>query len=98
MRKVRLTRRAEADLEEIWSFIGTDSVSAADQLLEKIAAVLGKLARFPHLGRRRPELTQDLRSFAVGEYIVFYRATAKRLDVVRILSGYRDIGSLFGRE
>jgi toxin ParE1/3/4 len=49
----------------------------------------------PGVGRGREELGTGLRSFAVGKYIVFYRAVVDGIEVARILSGYRDIKSVF---
>jgi toxin ParE1/3/4 len=43
------------------------------------------LARFPHTGRTRDELGRGYRSIVQGSHIVFYRATARDLVIVRIL-------------
>ena len=48
------------------------------------------LARSPYLGRSREELAPRLRSFPVGDYLIFYRPTKTGIVVVRVLSGYRD--------
>jgi plasmid stabilization system protein ParE len=48
------------------------------------------------MGRRRPELSPELRSFAAGDYVVLYSIEDE--DVVLIHSvfhGSRDIQSLF---
>jgi toxin ParE1/3/4 len=42
-------------------------------------------------GRERSELRSDLRSFPVGNYIVFYRALPDGVEVVRVMSGRQDI-------
>jgi toxin ParE1/3/4 len=47
------------------------------------------------MGRLRPELVPKLRSFPVGEYVVFYRSIRDGIEVVRVLNGARDIGRLF---
>jgi plasmid stabilization system protein ParE len=41
--------------------------------------------------RGRGELAASLRSFPVGNYIVFYLPLPDGINVVRILNGYRDI-------
>jgi toxin ParE1/3/4 len=56
------------------------------------------LARTPRMGRVRDELAPGLRSFPIGDYLIFYRNVPKGIAVVRVLSGYRDIESLFGDE
>ena len=47
------------------------------------------------MGRARPELAADLRSFPVGNYIIFYRPIEDGVEIVRVLSGARDIDALF---
>ena len=88
-----LSRRpqAETDLEEIWLFIAADSISAADRLLDRIASIFEMLAENPGAGRQRPELGMSIRSFAVGNYIIFYEALPNGADIVRVLHGARDI-------
>lgn len=49
------------------------------------------LARNPKVGRRRPDISNDARSLPVLPYIVFYRIAARRIVVLRILHGHRDI-------
>ncbi|WP_255372805.1 type II toxin-antitoxin system RelE/ParE family toxin [Polynucleobacter kasalickyi] len=41
--------------------------------------------------RLRPELSDDLRSCAHGNYVVFFEYTTKKVTIVRILHGARDI-------
>ena len=75
---VRLTEIAESDLIEIWQFIAEDSISSGpirSWLLWKIRAAT--LARNPEIGRLRPELAGDLRSFPVGSYVLFILAVMR---------------------
>jgi toxin ParE1/3/4 len=44
-------------------------------------------------GRERPELAPGLRSFPVGNYLLFYLPLPGGIDLVRVLSGYMDIAS-----
>jgi toxin ParE1/3/4 len=53
------------------------------------------LASSPLVGRNREDLAPNLRSFPVGNYVVFYQAEPDGIIVVRILSGARDIPALF---
>jgi toxin ParE1/3/4 len=50
------------------------------------------LSEQPKAGRERPELA-ELRSFPVGNYLLFYLPLPGGIDLVRMLSGYMDIGS-----
>ena len=95
MLKVFRTAAAEVDLLDIWSYIARDSTRAADGLLDSIAAACNVLADNPAAGRLREELAPNLRSIAVGKYIVFYRPAQNGIVVIRILHGARDLPALF---
>jgi hypothetical protein len=47
------------------------------------------------MGRLRPELAPHLRSFPIGNYVIFYRLTQEGIEVARVLHGARDIDALF---
>lgn len=96
MASVRRSALAERDLLEIWSHIAKDSPGAADRFLDLIGEKCGLLAASPEMGRRREELAPALRSFPVGRYVIFYRPGERGIQVVRVLSAYRDIAALFG--
>ena len=87
---VRLPQ-AEEDLVDIWRYIADDSEAAADRLLDRFADVARKLARHPEAGRSRPELAEGLRSFVIGNYVLFYLVGRSKLIIVRVLSRYLDI-------
>jgi toxin ParE1/3/4 len=86
--------RALADLAEIWAYIAFDSAVQADAFADRVDRKFQSLARRPAMGRRRPELATDLRSFAVGHYVIFYLAISQGVVIVRVLHGARDIDSL----
>jgi len=88
---VARTPQAREDLVEIWNFIADDSESAADRVLDRIDGALTMLSENPFGGRDRPELGTGIRSFPVGNYIVYYQPQPHQLLLVRVLSGYLDI-------
>jgi toxin ParE1/3/4 len=94
--KARLSRLAEQDLLDIWSYIAKDNPDAADRFTDLLIEKCDNLCRFPELGTRRDELAPSLRSFPVGRYIIFYRRADPGVEVARILSAYRDLGQFFG--
>lgn len=57
------------------------------------------LARQPQAGRLRPELhVPELRSFPVGNYVVFYLPLPDSVNIVRILERHRDVEAVFERD
>lgn len=85
--------QVELDLDSIWSFIAADNVRAADRLLDRIGDVVGMLVHTPLAGRERPELGRGLRSFAVGNYVIFYIANSDGIEIVRIMNSRQDIAA-----
>jgi toxin ParE1/3/4 len=83
-----------ADLADIWAFIAEDSVRHADRFAVLIDGHCQALARRPNLGRSRPELAPELRSFPVGQYVIFYVPLPQGVEIVRVLHGARDIESI----
>ena len=95
MPSVVLRPQAAADLAEIWSYIGEDSPAHADAFIDRIDSEFGLLAKNPKMGRTRPELAKDVRSFPVGNYVIFYVPRRRGIEVVRVLHGSRDLESIF---
>jgi toxin ParE1/3/4 len=90
--------RALTDLAEIWAYIAEDSPERADAFADLLATKFEALARRPGMGRPRPELAADLRSFTVGRYVVFYLPMSRGVEIVRVLHGSRDIEAVFEEE
>jgi toxin ParE1/3/4 len=96
--RVTKTVRAEQDLEDLWFYIAMDNPLAADGVLDAIATQCGLLATQPQLGRARPELAPELRSFPVGRYVLFYLPRSNGIELVRVLHGSRDVEAQFRQE
>ena len=93
--RVRFLPEARADLHQIWDYIAEDDVEAATRLVDLVEEKCTLLARLPDVGRVRDELAPGLRSFPVGKYAIFYRRAKGGIEIVRVLSGWRDIPALF---
>ncbi len=87
---------AEADLEVIHDYIAAENAAAAAALVTRLEDLAARLADAPGMGRARPELLPNLRSFPLGSYLLFYRRSDNGIEVVRVLHGARDIPALFG--
>jgi toxin ParE1/3/4 len=102
MSTVIVRPRALTDLAEIWAYIARqsadDSPDRADAFVDLVDSKFQALSRRPSLGRRRPELAPDVRSFTVGRYVIFYLPLAGGIEAVRVLHGSRDIESIFDDE
>ena len=92
MARPRFTTDAFRDLEEIVRYLGARDPAAASRWMDRIEAECWQLAREPGIGQLRPDLAPDLRFFPLGNYLIFYRASAEGIQVIRIIHGARDYG------
>ena len=84
--RLRWTRLAEQDLDQIAEDIGQDSAAAAARVvLELIDQAETLLPRHPALGR--PGRVLGTRELVVGQlpYIIAYRVRDKDLEILRVL-------------
>jgi plasmid stabilization system protein ParE len=94
-----LTAEADEDLAGIWKYIAQDNVEAADRWDTKLRDAFEMLARNSRLGHTRTDLTDlPVLFWPVGAYLILYRVRKKRLEIVAVTHGARDIPSfLSGR-
>lgn len=95
MPKIDRSSLADTDMLEIWCFIGENNLSAADRVIEDIEGTLRMLSRNPLAGRQRRELRPHLRSFPVGNHLIFYMPIEDGIYVFRVLHGNRDYTDIF---
>jgi toxin ParE1/3/4 len=100
--QVKLTRDAASDLEDLYDYVARhDSEDRAAELLEKIAATLGKSTTSPHRGAYPQELIEvgmrEYREIFFKPYRVIYRVMDKVVYVYLIVDGRRDLRTLLQR-
>jgi len=86
---------AKQELKEINSYIATFNSNAARRLINRIKQQCKLLADFPEMGQKCDELEPGLRTFPVENYIIFYRPIDDGVQIVRVISGYRDLEMIF---
>ena len=91
MATVHRSALAEEDFRDIWRHIAEDNLDAADAFLRRIDLKLELYASQPRMGTIREPLAPGLRSFPVGNYLVFYRIVSDGIELVRVLHAARDI-------
>ena len=86
---------ARRDLMGIWEYIAQNDIDAADRVEKEIERAVRKLSANPAIGHVRRDLTlRGVRFWRVHSYLIAYSPETQPLEVVRILSGYRDIAEL----
>lgn len=93
--RVDLTTAARADIAEIGAYIRSDNPARAATFEQELVSACEAISdlplgwpmvpRYEHIGYRRK---------AYKQYLIFYRLSADRIEIVRILHGRRDIERL----
>jgi toxin ParE1/3/4 len=95
MSRFKISSQAAQDLEDIWSYVAKNNPRAADNLFDKLRERFAKLAKFPQMGQGREDLALSLRSFPIGNYLIFYRTLDEGIEIARIIHGSQDIEQIF---
>jgi antitoxin ParD1/3/4/toxin ParE1/3/4 len=92
-----LSPAARLDLIEIWDFIAQDNIDAADRVRDEMLEAMAMLAAEPGLGHYRKDLADEpLRFWRVYSYLIIYRPESRPLEIVRVLTAYRNVKELLG--
>jgi toxin ParE1/3/4 len=90
-----VTQLAQADLEEIASYLQEESPRASRITRKRLKAAMGKLARFPKMGHVRETLAPDyVRFWPVYPYAIIYRTDLSPIHIVRVLHMARDFARI----
>ena len=85
---------AKADLREILDYVSDDSQFQADRLIERFRSKLEHLAKWNTLGRPRPEIARNCRSYPLGKYCFYFRPIDNGIEVIRVIHSARDLDQI----
>jgi toxin ParE1/3/4 len=86
----RVLPRAIMDIEAIAARIKVDNPSAARRWVDDLYRRFDSLGGMPGMGVLRAEISERLRLFPLGSYVVLYHEEAHGVDIVRVVHGKRD--------
>lgn len=97
MKHYFLSPAAEQDAGEIVSYIARENTTAAYRFLDELYDAMNLLASNPQMGHKREDITTKPVRFwpFKWHYLIIYKDCSP-VEIVRVLSGYRDISSLLG--
>jgi toxin ParE1/3/4 len=82
---------AISDLEDIWEFIASDNLNAADRVAVEIERAIQSLASYPRMGHVRADLASRPVCFhPVQDFLIAYAAEEEPIVVLAILHGRRN--------
>ena len=93
MPKYRLTRAADDDITDIYTYTYREfGVAQADTYLESLEAALIRAGNNPELGIRVDHLRPGYRRLVHQEHTIFYKAERGGILVVRVLGPGMSVG------
>jgi toxin ParE1/3/4 len=95
-RRYVITTPANRDLEEILRNIAEFSgFDQSDRFLTRFSEKLSNIVAFPNLGKSRPAWGANYRTILLDDYLIVYRSTEELVEILRLVSGRRDLDTLF---
>ena len=91
MARYVLSPLAEQDIESIGDYIAQDNPHRALTFIAELRSQCAKIASSSKACRLRPELGENIRSCAYGNYVIFFQDGLTELYIVRVLHGAMDI-------
>lgn len=90
-RQLHLTRKARAELQAIVDAIAFYDAKAAGRIVEGFSQCFDRLLEYPELGRDYSILGPNYHRVPFESFVVFYRPSPSRIEIVRILHASRDL-------
>lgn len=82
---------AKNDLENIYQYgLRQWGQAQSESYLSTVKNQFWLLTDQPRMGIERPELLPDTRSLPIESHTLFYRVTANRIEIIRVLHGRQD--------
>lgn len=96
-RAVRVLRRAQRDLQQIYDHVLREAPLRADSFIDRLLEAIDSLATMSERGPMPRDETlkqQGFRFLVHGQYLVFYKVLRRQVRVYRVLRGSRPYRSL----
>ncbi len=91
MAKLSYSPIAREDIKDLAAYIARDKPMAARKWAQRVRRKCRLIARNNELGDAHEELGVGIRSTYPGDYIIFFRAGSKVVEILRVIRGDRDI-------
>ncbi|BBD63579.1 hypothetical protein NIES2109_64540 (plasmid) [Nostoc sp. HK-01] len=98
MKQHIISPAASLDLAEIIDYFTVRNIEAGERFIDEFEKKCKYLANFPNMGRSYANIKLDLRGVPLDGYIILYRIIDSSIEIVRVVSGYRNLESLFAED
>jgi toxin ParE1/3/4 len=95
MSRSTISQTASKDLTEIIDYFATLNIEAGERFIKEFEKKCKNIINFPNMGRSYEDINPSLRGIPVDGHIIFYKLIDEEITIVRVVSGKRDLKSLF---
>jgi toxin ParE1/3/4 len=95
MKQHIISPEANQDLEEIIDYFTSRNIDAGERFIDEFNKKCRNLVNFPNMGRSYADIKDYLRGVPLNDYIILYRVTDNGIEILRVVSDYRDLRFLF---
>lgn len=95
MKNLRISTLASQDLDEISDYFLAQSIEAGDRFVEGFQQKCTHISRYPYIGKSYGYVRPGLRGLLLMNYIIFYRVLSDNVEILRVVSGYRNLQDIF---
>ena len=86
---------ATQDLNDIANYFATYNVEAGEKFFQSFNQKCKQLVSFPDSGKSYEEIYPNLKGILLSGYIIFYRIIDDGIEILRLISGRRDLPAIF---
>jgi toxin ParE1/3/4 len=86
---------ATQDLIELADYFSINNVRAGEVFFQDFNRKCKQLVSFPSSGKSYGYIYPDLKGISLSGYIIFYRILADGIEILRVVSGRRDLPTIF---
>ncbi len=86
---------ATQDLNQIADYFFDYNIDAGEKFFREFNQKCKQLVLFPKSGKSYDYIREGLRGLSFKNYIIFYHILGEDIEILRVISGRRDLFSIF---
>jgi toxin ParE1/3/4 len=95
MSRSTISQTASRDLVEIVDYFANTNIESGERFIQEFEKKCKNIVNFPSMGRSYEDIAPFLRGIPIDGHIILYKVIDEEITIVRVVSGKRDLKSLF---
>jgi toxin ParE1/3/4 len=95
MSRSTISQTASKDLAEIIDYLANINIEIGERFIQEFEKKCQNIVNFPNMGRSYEDIAPFLRGIPIDGHIILYQVIDEEITIVRVVSGKRDLKSLF---